>query len=141
MGWFCIFILVPILMPMMLLGLYCLAPVQHEAGTKLIQQVKDGQLSWPACAFCASALYELAESGHTVSRVNANWLQGAITCLLLLSALVALLSVVFPTALPDVRGAVPIQHFKMLLGSVVMVSLSASLYTWLHFFVTVSPLY
>ncbi|ALV07247.1 hypothetical protein DES44_2737 [Roseateles depolymerans] len=141
MGWFCIFILVPILMPMMLLGLYCLAPVQHEAGTKLIQQVKDGQLSWPACAFCASALYELAESADMVNRGSANWLQGAITCLLLVSTLVALLSVVFPTTLPEPKGCVPIFHFKMLLGSVVMVSLSASIYTWLHFSVTVSSLY
>ncbi len=133
MGWFCIFILVPILMPMMLLGLYCFAPVEHEAGTKLIQQVKDGQLSWPACAFCASALYELAESTGMLDRGSANWLQGAITFLLLFSVLIAFLSVVFPTALPAPEGVVPIHHFKMLFISAFLVGLSACAYTWLHF--------
>lgn len=139
MGWFLIFIVIPILMPMMLVGLYSLAPVDHQAGSKLIQQVKDGQLSWPACGFCASALYELAEGGAAMGRVQAHWMQGLLTILLLLSVTIALMSVVFPTqlALQDTRTTTPLKPFRMLLSSVIVVGLAATAYTSLHFVVTV----
>ena len=128
MGWFLIFIVIPILMPMMLVGLYSLAPVDHQAGSKLIQQVKDGQLSWPACGFCASALYELAEGGAAMGRVQAHWMQGLLTILLLLSVTIALM---------DTRTTTPLKPFRMLLSSVIVVGLAATAYTSLHFVVTV----
>lgn len=136
MGWFLIFILIPILMPMMLVAIYGLAPVQQETGLKLIQQVKDGQLSWPACGFCASALYELADTSVPIDKLLANWTQATLTVLLLISAFIALLSVVFPTPLPANLGRQALSGFRLMLGSVVMVAATAVAYTWLHFMVS-----
>ncbi len=139
MGWFLIFIVIPILMPMVLVGLYSLAPVDHQAGAKLIQQVKDGQLSWPASGFCASALYELAEGAAALGHVQAHWMQGLLIILLLLSVTIALMSIVFPTqnSLQDTQPTASLKPFRMLLSSVIVVGLAAIAYTSLHFVVTV----
>jgi hypothetical protein len=136
MGWFLISIVIPIFTPLVLVGMYLLAPVEQANGQKLISQVKDGQLSWPACGFCASALYELAESRMLLDEQFSNWAQGGFTVMLLISAFIALLSVVFPTPLPLPVRPLARRQFKMLLGSVAVVGISAIFYTWLHFLVS-----
>lgn len=133
MGWFLISILIPVVAPVVLLSLYMLAPVQPSTQTNLITQVKDGQLSWAAFAFCASALYELAAARIPLDKSVANWSQGVMTALLLISAFFAFFSVVHPTPIPPPAGRPWYRHFGLLVGSGLVVSASAVAYTCLHF--------
>ncbi|WP_269633428.1 hypothetical protein [Pelomonas sp. BJYL3] len=138
MGWFLVTVVVPLLAPLVLLGLFCFLPLPPNvaAQLRLLTPIKDGQLCWGAMGFCVSALYEIAEPGASARPLAhdlAGWANGGLIFLLLLSALLAAGGSVFPTVVNVPAGVRWPQHFATLLASVILTALAAAAYALVHF--------
>lgn len=138
MGWFVVTILVPVLAPMLLLPLYRLLPIpaKSKANAALVCLLKDGQLCWAALGFCASALFEVADAvgkPYALTPTVANWTNGGLIVILVISALFASAGAVFPTPRTVPAGRPAVRHFSTMIASVVLTAIAASAYTVVHF--------
>lgn len=140
MGWFIVTILVPVLAPnafLLVLRAVHLPPATARL-LNALAPIRDGQLCWAAIAFCASGLYELAESGCEPAHLSAGlrgWTQGGLIILLAASSIIAASGAAFPAQQREPSsGNLPwYLRYKAFAMSLFLTSLAGLAYTVVHF--------
>jgi len=140
MGWFSINILLPVFAPLALLfiaGKICTPIEPFASRVKVLNAVKDGQLSWVAVVLSANASYELCVNLQSGSPPN--W-AGPILFFnvlnLMLSCMLAVLGALFPVTEPTVtfRSLAPcLRHYRLLCVSTFTMIIAAVLHCVVHF--------
>ena len=140
MGWFSINILLPVFAPLALLfiaGKICTPIEPFASRVKVLNAVKDGQLSWVAVVLSANASYELYVNLQSGSPPN--W-AGPILFFnvlnLMLSCMLAVLGALFPVTEPTVtfRSLAPcLLHYRLLCVSTFTMIIAAVLHCVVHF--------
>lgn len=141
--WILLNIIFPIVLPLALIGLCKLVDIKNDDIRKrvsLLRAIQDGQLCWVSLGFSASAIYDIFKLLAVSSDV---WLYVAIFCAIacmVLSALLAVLGQLFP--LGDARKNPPsadadwktkLHYYRLLVTSIVILSVSALVYTLAQF--------
>lgn len=129
MGGFAITILLPCLAPLLAWLTFKLLTLPDGVEASPMKAFRHGQLCWAAIGFCASALYELAQSpsGHI------GWLQGGLTLVMVLSSLIATGGAIFPAHRSDAAAVNWISRYRCLMASLVLCVAAGVLYTIVHF--------
>jgi hypothetical protein len=135
-GWFLVNILAPVLLPVLgTLPFLLLAHRLPVPGAKalLMSTVKDGQLCWAVIAMSVSTIYELWQAQGMVPQGGAA-LAGSII-VMLPASVVAAGGAVFSTPLlaaPAGTAKAWASHYRMFVGSAIMVALVAFDYAYVH---------
>jgi multisubunit Na+/H+ antiporter MnhB subunit len=134
MGWLAVTIAIPLVAPILLMAIYSVLPLppRFSAKTKLIVPVKDGQLCWVGISFCASAIYEIADTPGPNGQ-PAWWVIGGLIVALVGCAFFAASGAVFSTPLRKPTDPHWRQHYKTLVWSARLTVVSAVIYTEAHF--------
>ncbi|WP_404995203.1 hypothetical protein [Cupriavidus pauculus] len=135
MGWFLVTIALPVLAP--LLSLLCMRafPLSLPASRlALVNAFKDGQLCWPSMGFCVSGLYELTGStaAFLADAPGHQYMGAALIVVLVLASLFSSCGIVFTTPRRRPAGVTWLSHFRVLATSVVLVAVSAFVFTIIH---------
>ncbi|WP_028100511.1 hypothetical protein [Pseudoduganella violaceinigra] len=140
MGWFAINILLPVFGPLALLfiaGKICTPATPIASRIRILNTIKDGQLSWVAVALSANSSFELFVQWQ--SNIPPAW-AGPILFFnvlnLVLSGLLAVLGALFPVLEPKVEldsMAAWLLHYRLLCVSAFTFAIAAALLCIVHF--------
>jgi len=153
MGWFSINILLPVFAPLALLfiaGKICTPIEPFASRVKVLNAVKDGQLSWVAVVLSANASYELCvnlQSGSPPNWAGPILFFNVLNLMLsfegehrqplsTIQAMLAVLGALFPVTEPTVtfRSLAPcLLHYRLLCVSTFTMIIAAVLHCVVHF--------
>jgi len=129
MGWLLINICLPVAAPLGMYLVFLCIPLPRQPRKRLnpILAVKDGQLCWAAIGFCASGLHEASQSAEL------DWLIGTLVFTLILSSLLACGGALFQTKVQKVPFSAWFEHYRCLVGSLLVTAFAGGLFALAHF--------
>jgi hypothetical protein len=142
MGWFMVTIILPLVAPILLTAIYGVVPLPPDFSekTKVIVPIKDGQFCWVGVAFCASAIYEIADAGGRPGgqsppslSTQSWWIIGGLIATLVSCSFIAAGGAVFSTPLRMPTGKVWHRHYATLVWSIGMTTVAAVIFSLVHY--------
>ncbi|WP_137174414.1 hypothetical protein [Massilia sp. HP4] len=137
MGWFLVSILLPLAAPIAAMWVLqrCRLPVPWTQKSLLVP-IKDGQLCWGAVAFCALAMYEIAEpgaGGTLVAEGLRGYANAGFVLIMVPSAMMAAAGAVFPISVASPLIGPWYKYYETLATSLTLTILAGGAYTVVNF--------